>query len=300
MRVELRDIELFLTLAEELHFGRTATRLHVSQARVSQAISRQERLLGAPLFDRSNRRQTQLTPFGQQLRDDLQPVYAGLQKTMERARLAAQGITGVLRVGMLPINAHDYRAYWETFRTRHPQWKLRIQHAPFNDPFAGLRRGDIDVLVGWLPIEEPDLTVGPVLIAEPRVLAVAAEHELARHTSVTLEMAGDFQLPGGVNAPDYWFDAYIPPYSPRGRRIERSLTVSNNEEVLTLISTGELVTPYPAHMIRYSARPDIVYRPIRDITPLPYAVVWHSESENDVIRAFARTVQDLGRHPLSE
>ena len=200
--MELRDIEMFLTLAEELHFGRTAARLHVSQARVSQAISRQERRLGAQLFDRSNRRQIHLTPFGRQLHDDLQPVYAGLRDTMERAHLAAQGIRGVLRVGMLPVNAHDFRAYWETFRSRHPQWKLRIQHAPFSDPFAVLRRGDVDVLVTWLPVEEPDLTVGPVLIAEPRILAVAAGHELTHRTSVTLEMASDFRLPTTRSAPD--------------------------------------------------------------------------------------------------
>jgi DNA-binding transcriptional LysR family regulator len=298
--VELRDIEMFLTLAEELHFGRTAARLHVSQARVSQAISRQERRLGAQLFDRSNRRQIHLTPFGRQLRDDLQPVYAGLRDTMERARLAAQGITGVLRVGMLPVNAHDFRAYWETFRSRHPQWKLRIQHAPFSDPFAVLRRGDVDVLVSWLPVEEPDLTVGPVLIAEPRILAVAAGHELAHRTSVTLEMVGDFRLPTTACAPDYWFDAYIPPYSRGGRKIDRSLAVGNNEEVLALIGTGEIVTLYPVHMIRYSPRPDIVYLPVRDIGPLTYAAVWHTESENALIHALARTIRDLGPHPLTE
>jgi DNA-binding transcriptional LysR family regulator len=69
--VELRDIEIFLTLAEELHFGRTAERLHVSQARVSQAISKQERRLGVALFDRTSRRVT-LTPVGRRLREDLQ------------------------------------------------------------------------------------------------------------------------------------------------------------------------------------------------------------------------------------
>ncbi|GAA4629950.1 hypothetical protein GCM10023196_053370 [Actinoallomurus vinaceus] len=50
--MELRDIEIFLTLAEELHFGRTAERLHISQARVSQAIGQQERGVGGRLFDR--------------------------------------------------------------------------------------------------------------------------------------------------------------------------------------------------------------------------------------------------------
>jgi DNA-binding transcriptional LysR family regulator len=298
--VELRDIEMFLTLAEELHFGRTAARLHISQARVSQAISRQERRFGAQLFDRSNRRQVHLTPFGRQLRDDLRPVYAGLQDTMERARLAARGITAVLRIGMLPVNAHDFRRYWETFQSRHPQWKLRIQHAPFVDPFAGLRRGDVDVLITWLPVEESDLTVGPVLTAESRVLGVAAGHELARRSSATLEMASDYRFPTTRSVPDYWFDAYIPPYSRRGRKIERSLAVDNNEEVLALISTEEIVTLYPVHMTRYAARPDIVYLPVRDVAPLAYAAVWHSESENDLIRAFARTIRDLGPHPLTD
>ena len=75
--MELREIEIFLILAEELHFGRAAERLYVSQARVSQAISQQERHLGGALFDRSNRRQIRLTPLGRQLRDDLRPIYAG-------------------------------------------------------------------------------------------------------------------------------------------------------------------------------------------------------------------------------
>jgi len=68
--MELRDIEIFLTLAEELHFGRTAERLRVSQARVSQAIRRQERRLGVALFDRTSRR-VALTPVGRRLREDL-------------------------------------------------------------------------------------------------------------------------------------------------------------------------------------------------------------------------------------
>ncbi|MEV6866898.1 LysR family transcriptional regulator [Streptosporangium subroseum] len=140
--MELRDIEIFLTLAEELHFGRTAERLRVTPARVTQAVKKQERQIGAPLFERANRT-VRLTPLGRQLRDDLWPVYAGLQDGMRRAKLAAQGVTAVLRVGTLPINVYDLRPYWDTFRTRHPQWKLQIQHASFVDPFAGLRRGDL-------------------------------------------------------------------------------------------------------------------------------------------------------------
>ncbi|MGW1675351.1 LysR family transcriptional regulator [Streptomyces sp. NPDC002324] len=191
-RVELRDIEIFLTLAEELHFGRTAQRLYVSQARVSQALKKQERGVGARLFER-NSRNVRLTPLGEQLRADLLPVYRGLQEGVERARLAARGTTEVLRVGMLPSNAHDLRPYWEAFRARHPQWALRIRHNPFVDAFGPLRRGDIDVLVAWLPVEEPDLTVRPVIYTEHAVALVAHDHELAVRPSVSLGVFGRFR-----------------------------------------------------------------------------------------------------------
>ncbi|MEV0407069.1 LysR family transcriptional regulator [Actinoallomurus sp. NPDC050550] len=296
--MELRDIEIFLTLAEELHFGRTAARLHVSQARVSQAISQQERRLGGALFDRSNRRQIRLTSLGQQLRDDLRPVYAGLRDSLERARQAAQGITATLRVGMIPGNAHDLRAYWQTFRSHHPQWELRIRHAPFVDPFAGLRTGEVDALVTWLPVEEPDLTVGPVLFTDPRVLAVAADHELATRSSASLEMLADFQHTTSPRVPDYWADSFIPPHTPSGHMIVRGPLATNTDELFTFVSTGEAVNAFPAHTPRYWSRPDIAWLPFRDLGPLTYGMVWRSETENDPIRALARIVEDLGPlHP---
>ncbi|SNT16031.1 transcriptional regulator, LysR family [Streptosporangium subroseum] len=291
--MELRDIEIFLTLAEELHFSRTAERLRVTPARVTQAIKKQERQIGAPLFERTNRT-VRLTPLGRQLRDDLWPVYTGLQDGMRRAKLAAQGVTAVLRVGMIPLNAQDLRPYWETFRTRHPQWKLQIQHAPFSDPFAGLRRGDVDVLICWLPVEEPDLTVGSVLFADPRVVAVSTDHELTRRTSVSLEILADFQHSDVPSRPDYWADSFLPSHTRKGRPIERGLLVSNSEEILALTSAGELVNLFPAHMRRFWSRPDIAYLPVNDIDALPFGLVWRSEAENDLIRAFARVAADIG------
>ena len=292
--MELRDIEIFLTLAEELHFGRAAQRLHVSQARVSQAINQQERRLGGALFDRSNRRQIRLTSLGRQRRDDLRPVYAGLRDSLERARLAAQGVTHVLQVGMLPINAYDLCPFWDTFRARHPGWQLRLQQTSFVDPFAGLRRGEIDVLVTWLPVEEPDLTVGPTLFAEPRVLAVPIDHELTRRTSISLEAVSHFQHVNVPSAPGYWYDSYVPSHTRAGSLIERGPTVQTLEQGLTLTSAGEVVTLFPSHMTRYSVRPDIAYLPLRDMSALPYALVWHTESETEPIRALAQTVRDLG------
>lgn len=294
--MELRDIEIFLTLAEELHFGRTAERLHVSVARVSQAIKKQERAIGVELFVR-NSRNVRLTPVGEQLRDDLRQLHSGLARSLERARLAGRGKTGTLRISLFPANLQELRRYWETFHTRHPQWELRLRMSGYADPFAQLRGGEADVLVTWFPVEEPDLTVGPLLFAEPRVLAVAADHALAKRSSVSLEAISDYQHVVAESVPGYWFDRYIPELTPKGRPIDRTEPVSNIEDIFMHTAMGNAVSLFPVHVSRYYSRPDIVYLPVRDMDALPFGLVWLSGAENDLIRAFAQVVRDLGPLP---
>jgi DNA-binding transcriptional LysR family regulator len=159
MRVELRDIEIFLVLAEELHFGRTAERLHVSRARVSQAIKKQERRIGAPLFDRTSRTVT-LTPIGQRLRDDLQQAYDLVQSGLARATAAALGVHGTLRLGAMGVSGNEMQPVISTFRARHADSDVEITEFHFSDPFARLRSGEVDLQLMWLPVREPDMTVG--------------------------------------------------------------------------------------------------------------------------------------------
>ncbi|MGI5493563.1 LysR family transcriptional regulator [Microtetraspora malaysiensis] len=294
--MELRDIEIFLTLAEELHFGRTAERLHVSVAAVSKALKKQERAIGVELFARDSRN-VRLTPVGEQLRDDLRQLHQGLTQSLERARLAARGKTGTLRISLFPANLQEQRRYWETFRTRYPQWELRLRMSGYADPFAQLRNGEADILVTWLPVEEPDLTVGPLLFAEPRVLAVAADNALAKRSTTSLEAVSDYQHVTIEQAPDYWFDRYIPKLTLKGRSIDRTDLVDNVEDIFVHTAMGDAVSFFPMHVTWYYPRPDIVYLPVTDMEALPYGLVWRSDAENDLIRALARVVRDLGPLP---
>ncbi|MEV3986217.1 LysR family transcriptional regulator [Nonomuraea sp. NPDC049758] len=297
--MELRDIEIFMTLADELHFGRTAERLYVSQARISQAISRQERRLGALLFDRSNRRNVRLTPLGCQLRDDLRPVYASMRDSLERARLAARRITSTLRVGMIPGNIHYLRDYWEAFRARHPQWELRFGHAPFTDPFAVLRNGELDVLITWLPIEEDDLTVGPTLFTDSRLLGVSTDHQLAARSSISIEMLADFQM-SSASMPPYWGAGLVPLRTPGGRELDRGPLVTVMDELLTLMSIGDIFHLFPAHATPYWSRPDLIWRPVNGLPAMRFALVWRTDAENDAIRALAGIVSDLPQRELAD
>ncbi|MFG2714095.1 LysR family transcriptional regulator [Streptomyces goshikiensis] len=291
--MELRDIEIFLVVAEELHFGRSAERLLVSQARVSQAIRKQERRIGAPLFERTSRT-VRLTNVGRQLRDDLQPVYAGLHESVERARLTARGITGRLRVGMMPFNVAEIHPYWRAFRSRYPQWELEVRQLAFMDPFGRLRDNDMDVLVTWLPVEEPDLTVGPALCVDPRVLAVAAGHELAGRTSVRLETFADFRHAVAPGMPEYWEDSYLPFHTSQGRPIERGRPVTHAEDLINQVGMGEIVHGFPSHVARHWGMPNIRWLPVTDLAALSYVLVWRAEAENELIGALADTVRELG------
>ena len=120
--VDTAEIEVFLTLAEELHFGRTAERLRMPQPRVSRLVSALERRVGGALFERTSRR-VRLTPLGEQLRDQLQPAYKDLTAALDGARATARDTAGVLRIGFSPNLQHD-RAYPADRRFRGPEPRL--------------------------------------------------------------------------------------------------------------------------------------------------------------------------------
>nr|WP_236646771.1 LysR family transcriptional regulator [Micromonospora acroterricola] len=288
---ELRDIEIFLTLAEELHFTRTAERLHVTQARVSQAIKKQERRIGAALFERNNRH-VALTPIGQRLVADIQPMYRGLCDGMDRARLAARGKTGVLRIGSIAVNLQDFRGLFDAFAKDHPGCEVQVRHVDFGDPFGRLRAGDIDMQIVWLPVREPDLTVGPVIYTEPVVLAVGTVHPLASRESVSYEDLADQTVMGGAR-PDYWREVLVPVRTPSGRLIRIGPSVSNFQEMIPILATGEAVSPVHAQAARYYARPDIAYVPIRDAPAARWGLIWRTGNETELIRSFASTAHHL-------
>ncbi|MFF8834174.1 LysR family transcriptional regulator [Streptomyces sp. NPDC015130] len=296
--MELRDIEIFLTLSEELHFGRTAERLHVSAARISQAIKKQERSIGAELFERTSR-QVRLTPVGEQLLGDLRPVFQGLKASVDRARLTAQGKTDVLRIGLMVTNGHELRPFWDAFRSRHPQWGLRLSHNGYMDPFAPLRNGDIDLLLSWLPVEEPDLTVGPVLFTEPRVALVAADHRLAGRSSVTLEAFADHGVLGPEGfQPDYFQEAFLPHSAPSGRAIERKFLVTTLDQLYTYVADGDVVHLLGNQVTRFYARPDVAYVPVRDVPLLRWGLVHRADNDSPMVAAFTRIARELGAMAL--
>ncbi|MFE5285120.1 LysR family transcriptional regulator [Nocardia sp. NPDC056611] len=292
--MELRDIEIFLTLAEELHFGRTAERLHVSQARVSQAIAKQERRIGTALFDRTSRR-VRLTPVGRRLRDDLQQVHGLLQQALARAEAAGIGAGKTVRLGVFGHAGHELRGLVDAFRTRYPGCDIQFGEINASDAFPALRAGEHDAAVLWLPVSEPDFSVGPTVLTSGRVLAVPDHHPLVERGAASLEDLADNQvLDYGPDAPDYWAAAMTPAHTPSGRRIPRGPVARTFHEILTQVASGRCVHPLGEIAARYNNPPGIVFLPMPDAPPLHFALTWRSSTDNPALHALARTAADLG------
>jgi DNA-binding transcriptional LysR family regulator len=185
--VELREIRAFLTLAEELHFGRAAERLEITPSYASQTIRTLEARIGGRLFDRTSRR-VGLTPLGERLLTGLLPAYEQLERTLRDAREAANGVAGTLRVGSylaLVLGPHWVRIVSE-FETRHPACRVSFTDMGLQRNYLDrLRAGDVEMLAARLPLEQPDITIGPILSHERRFLVVAGIRRLRQALSTS-------------------------------------------------------------------------------------------------------------------
>ena len=289
--MELRDIEIFLTLAEELHFGRTAERLHVSAPRVSQAIAKQERRIGAPLFERTSRRVT-LTPLGEQLRADLEAGYRRILEGVESAASTARSARETLTFGVMGPLWQELAPVTALFRARNPHVDLRMREVRIDDPFRLLREGEVDVALLWLPVEEKDLAVGPVTFTEPIVLAVGRTHPLATRSSVSVaELADENVLPSGLPVPDYWEDAV----SPVARsEPDRGGATPTREEVLWRVMSGDGVAVACAQGIRYLERSDVAYVPLDERPVLRWGLVRRAGPIPPLVAEFSQVAAELG------
>lgn len=292
--MERHQIEVFLALAEELHFGRTADRLRLSQARVSQSVKASEAEIGAPLFMRTSRR-VELTSVGRRLRDSLAPAYASVIDAIEDASSAARQAAGVITVGFLgPLAGDLLTRSLELFHQRDPGREVHLRATEIADPVQPLRQGDVDLLLTQLPVSEQGIVSDASMIEERRVLAIASKSPLAQRSSVTLEDLASERIfqPAGNPSRD-WESSYQPWTTPAGLPIERGPSVATFGELLSMIAAGQGICTVAAHNEAYHPRPGITYLPIDDAPPFEFGFVWRTGTETRLSRALLTTVRDL-------
>lgn len=179
MNIELRHLRYFIAVAEELHFGRAAQRLNLSQPPLSQQIQQLEREIGAQLFLRSNR-SVQLTAAGAQFLPDARAILQQVEQACERAARLHRGEEGELRIGFTssaPFIGLVSDALYH-FRQRWPAVHIKMQEINTRQQLAPLHEGRLDLGVMRNTPLLPDLR-HQLLLREPLCAVVHRAHPLA-------------------------------------------------------------------------------------------------------------------------
>ncbi|MFD7665026.1 LysR substrate-binding domain-containing protein [Streptomyces sp. NPDC059788] len=144
------------------------------------------------------------------------------------------------------------------------------------DPFAELRAGRLDVMIGKFDVREPDLLRSTVLASEPRVAAVSTAHPLARRGTVSVEEIADYETfdrPGTL--PEYIWDQVVPPVTPAGRGLRRVHPFRSPRQLMALVAEGRAV-----HMsvgsIGDVTPPGVTVIPVHDLAPAPVCLIWRA------------------------
>jgi DNA-binding transcriptional LysR family regulator len=271
--VELRQIDCFLAVATELHFGKAAERLSLAQSSVSEAIRSLERQVGGQLFIRTSRR-VQLTPLGEKLRVGVEPAALVLRATLEDCRKIALGQTNRLRIGFMGGGLYELSLPF----VRHLKNKFHIDaewvELSILDQFEAVASGRVDAAFCRLPLSHDGLVQCAVLFEDRRKLIVPANHRLADRQIIDPEELAFETMP---TLPDNhhlgaFAAVHFPDHTPSGRPIGRGPVVTTVRECLAVVESGEAVAFIFERAERYYPNPGIKYVDVA-VPPLGTALV---------------------------
>jgi DNA-binding transcriptional LysR family regulator len=190
--MEIRQLEYFVAVAEDLHFGRAAERLHIGQPTVSQQVARLERELGALLFDRTTRR-VELTPAGRRLLPEAKAALEALERLRAAVAEPLDQLTGVLRIGTSEGLGDRLDRALDSIATRAPQLEVRLVSLPATARLDAVRQGELDAAFVRPAPQVTDLATFSVW-TEALVAALPATHPAAARSVLTLGDLADVPL----------------------------------------------------------------------------------------------------------
>jgi DNA-binding transcriptional LysR family regulator len=290
-RIELRQLRYFISLAEELHFGRAAAREHIVQSALSQQVQRLERTLGVVLVHRTTRH-IELTAAGARFLLEARQII----EHVDRAAGLAQGLTSAppaLRVGLLDEGYEAARPVLRTLRARYPELEIHQIQVGVPEQCRMLADGRLDVGIGRSCAAPPQIA-SELFRLDPLGVLVPEGHRLARLPVVPVSaLAGETLLmPDESRAPELAeFVAEIcraagfVPAAHRG-------SVQNLRAAIDLVASGCCVMCAPASTADLAA--PARWRPLAPQVPrYPWSVLWRAEQPAREVVAMVATAREL-------
>jgi DNA-binding transcriptional LysR family regulator len=236
--MELRHLRYVVTLAETLHFGRAAERLHLSQPPLSHQIRQLEEELRIKLFHRT-KRQVQLTEAGRMFVQEARVILAHASHATNLASRVNQGEVGQLTIGVAgPADAPIYVQILRAFATKHPKVRIVLRNVSSLDQTQAISEGRLDVGFVVLPIDDAGLATETVM-RQPIMIALPPGHALAKRSRVPLQALSEEPqiMFARSNAPRF-FDAVLAACREAGFGMNIAHEVDNLYTACALVAAG--------------------------------------------------------------
>jgi DNA-binding transcriptional LysR family regulator len=288
-RLDLRLVDYFVAVAEELHFGRAAERLHIAQPSLSQQIRRLEQQLGVTLLER-NSRNVRLTRAGQAFLREGRRALAQAERAISATRAAGAelltvGFYGSAGRALLP-------AVLTVFHERQPITEVSVREILLEN-IDEILDEKVDVAFTRLMPDQTELEV-EIIATEPRVVALASAHPLAAHEALTFAdlhsesfIVNPIVSPGGP--PARWL-AEQRRHGLPGRVAAQARSL---QEIMALVGAGRGVCLVPATAALHDQRPDVVYVPVTDADPAVVSLAWLPDRSSTTVKAFIAAAREV-------
>ena len=290
--IELRHLRYFVAVAEELHFGRAAKRLHLSQPPLSQQIQRLEAILGYPLFTRTSR-SVKLTIAGEAFLPRARQTLRNMQRDMDETRSIGRGEVGSLHVGfvgsaMLATLPRIFQAYREAY----PKVHLRLHESFTSRVMEGMENGTLDAGI----LRDGDAMEGlhvSTIYSEPYVAVLPAAHRCAKQKSISPGMLKDdpfvhYPQTAGTRA----FEKPLSIFEEFGFRPRIAQEASHWLTILSLVGAGFGVSVAPA-CVRRIASPAVVCLPLRGTRAMSHIeLAWIAGEARPIVKAFLQIANE--------
>lgn len=283
MMADLRQMRYFVVLAETLHFGRAAERLHLSQPPLSRQIAALEKSLDVRLLERHTRN-TQLTPAGRRFLEDAKATLAAFDQACRNARMAETGELGELKIGFMMHAAFTVLPrLTRRMLSAYPQVKLHLRETLPSSLADDLLSGRFDAGIMFPPGRIRGLDFR-IVHAEKLCLAVPANHRLARRSRLTPQHLQNEAL---IAAPEEvspslretiltWFrtGGITPTF-----RLETQL----QQTIVSLVAEDLGIALVPESMKKVAIT-GVVFRSLDQAPQIEHVLAWHTGNLNPSLR----------------
>lgn len=291
---DLNQLRCFITVAEELHFGRAATRLNMTQPPLSRQIQVLEHIIDAPLLERTSR-SVRLTAAGRGFLPEARRILKMAETASQVARRIASGKSVSLKIGFTAAAAYGFLPDLAALcRTRLPEIDLALKEMVSGDQIDALASGQIDIGLLRPPIARPEFASKRV-VAEPLLAAVPRRHRLASAASISIKDFDD--LPLIMYSPSearYFHDLLVTQFMRADVRPRYVQHLSQIHSMLAMVRAGlgVAIVPAAAACLRISG---VRLRPLKLRSPAPVELflVWRRDHENPLVPALVKLTDGL-------